>query len=62
MNFHYKKMDPSSHTSGAERIGGKQIGSEGRIGSRQQSPHGGATVHVQAMVECRDALFMQAFF
>ncbi len=55
-------MDPSSHTSGAERIGGKQIGSEGRIGSRQQSPHGGATVHVQAMVECRDALFMQAFF
>jgi hypothetical protein len=44
MNFHYFKMDLSHSTSGAERIGGEQIGSEGRIGARQQSPHGGATV------------------
>jgi hypothetical protein len=35
MNFHYYKMDPSYSTSGAERIGGEKIGSEGRIGARQ---------------------------
>jgi hypothetical protein len=59
MNFHYYKMDLSHSTSGAESIGGKQIGSESRIGSRQQSPHGGATVCklCTVMVECRDALF-----
>jgi hypothetical protein len=44
MNFNYYKMEPSHSTSGAERIGGEEVGSEGRIGARQQSPHGAATV------------------
>jgi hypothetical protein len=37
-------MDTSHSTSRAERIGGEEIGSKGRIGARQQSPHGAATV------------------